>query len=59
MAFSTNAAGPSLQSFSKMDSIAQSETCVRSVLGAFLIRGVARYVLPGVYLEAQSAPVGL
>jgi hypothetical protein len=42
-----------------MDAIAQSETSVRSVLGAFLIRGVARDVLPRVYLEAQSASVGL
>jgi hypothetical protein len=42
-----------------MDAIAQSETGVRSVLGAFLIRGVARDVLPRVYLEAQSATVGL
>src|SRR5438552_5048130 len=59
MAFSTNAAGPSLQRRSKMDSIAQSEICVRSVLGAFLIRCVSRDVLTGVYLEVQSAPVGL
>jgi len=42
-----------------MDAIAQSETSVPSILGAFLIRGVARDVLPRVYLEAQSASVGL
>src|SRR5713226_8641685 len=59
MAFSTKAAGPSLQSFSKMDSIAESESCIRSVLGALLIRRVTFHVLPRGYLEPQSTSVGL
>src|SRR5260370_16735425 len=59
IAFSTNAAGPSLHSFSKADSIAPSETGVRSVLRALLVGGEARNVLPRRYLQAQSATVGL
>src|SRR6266571_4379880 len=59
MAFSTNAAGPSLQSFSKMDPIAQSETRVRAVLGPLLIAGVPGYVLSARNLEFQSTAIGL
>src|SRR5258708_13013924 len=59
MAFSTKGAGPSLQSFSKMDSTGESESCVRSALGALLIRRVAFHVLPRGYLEPQSTSVGL
>src|SRR5712692_1289483 len=59
MAFSTNAAGPSLHSFSKMDAIAKSETGVRSVLGAFLIRAVDGPILPCRKLKSQSTAVGL
>src|SRR6266849_7354336 len=58
MAFSTNAAGPSLHNFSKMDSIAEPEGCVRSVLRALLVRAVARHVLSRVDLEPQSTTVG-
>src|SRR5260370_40796947 len=53
MAFSTNAAGPSLHSFSKMDAIAQPETRVCPVLRPLLIGRKARHILPRRYLEAQ------
>src|SRR5260370_42108961 len=59
MAFSTKGAGPSLQSFSKLESRGESESCVRSALGALLIRRVAFHVLPRGYLEPQSTSVGL
>src|SRR5215470_16111397 len=59
MAFKTKAAGPSLQSFSKMDPIAQSETRVRAVLCSFLIAGEARHVLTRGHLEFQPAAVSL
>src|SRR5882762_227482 len=59
MAFTTNAAGFSLHSLSKMDSITQSEVRIRSVLGALLIRGIACDVLTGVYQDAQSAAIRL
>src|SRR5215471_8674574 len=59
MAFKTKAAGPSLQSFSKMDPIAQSETRVRAVLCSLLIAGEARHVLPRGNLKFQSAAIGL
>src|SRR5258708_40067247 len=59
MALSTNAAGPSRHSFSKMDSIAQSKPGVRSALGPLLERGVPRDVLTGIDLVAQPTPIGL
>src|SRR3989442_5682013 len=59
MAFSTNAAGLSPQSFSKMDPIAQSETRIRAVLGSPLIAGVPGDVLSARNLEFQSPAVGL
>src|SRR6267378_3458022 len=59
MACSTNAAGLSLQSLSKMDAIAQSETRVGPVLYSFLIGCVSGYVLAGVQLKSQSATVCL
>src|SRR5260370_19379168 len=59
MALSTNAAGPSLHSFSKMDSIAKPESRIRPVLRPLLIRRVARHVLSCRQLEAQSAAIGL
>src|SRR5258708_8737975 len=59
IAFSTTAAGPSLHSFSKADSIAPSETGVRSVLRALRVGGESRNALPRRYLQAQSATVGL
>src|SRR5713101_2055092 len=58
MAFSTTAAGPSLHNFSKMDSIAEPEGCVRSVLRALLVRPEARHVLSRIDLEPQSTTVG-
>src|ERR1700738_2366265 len=59
MAFSTNAAGPSLQSLSKMDSIAESQVRIRSALRASLVGNNARNVLPLGEAEAQSASIGL
>src|SRR5579862_1170565 len=59
MAFSTNAAGPSLQSFSKMDAIAHPETRVGLALGPLLVACVPCHVLPGRHLEAQTPAVGL
>src|SRR6266851_4047964 len=59
IAFSTKAAGPSLHSFSKMDSIAKPESRIRPVLRPLLIRSVARHILPCRYQETQSATVGL
>src|SRR5215467_13064900 len=59
MAFKTKAAGPSLQSFSKMDPIAQSETRVRAVLRALLIAYESRNFLPRGNLEFQTAAIGL
>src|SRR5712664_5029280 len=59
MAFSTNAAGLRLQSFSKMDAIAQSETRVGPVLCSLLIGRISCHVLPRVQLKSQSAAVCL
>src|SRR5579859_378123 len=59
MALKTNAAGPSLQSFSKMDPIAHSKTGVGAVLRAFLIACKSRQVLPVCNLQPQSAAVSL
>src|ERR1700726_1341507 len=59
MAFSTNAAGPSLQILSKTDSIADSQIGVGSVLRAPLIGGAARDVLPLGETEVQTAAISL
>src|SRR5258708_31791462 len=59
MAFSTNAAGPSLQSLSKMDSIAESQVRISSALRASLVGSNASDVLPLGEAEAQSASIGL
>src|SRR5207249_10372939 len=59
MALNTNAAGPSLQSFSKMDPIAQSKTGVGPVLRALLIACKSRHVLAVRNLQPQSAAVRL
>src|SRR5215831_18322315 len=59
MALKTKAAGPSLQSFSKMDPIAHSKHRVSAVLRAFLIGAESCHVLPVCNLQAQSAAVGL
>src|SRR4029077_14160164 len=59
MAFTTNEAETSLQSFSKMDAIAQSETRIGPVLRPLLIPCVSRHVLPGAQLKPQSAAVRL
>src|SRR5579864_7621326 len=59
MALNTNAAGPSVQSFLKMDPIAQSKTQIATVLCALLIAGISCYVLLVCNLESQSATVRL
>src|SRR6266700_5621553 len=59
MALKTNAAGPSLQSFSKMDPIAHSKNHVCPVLRSFLVACKSRQVLPVRNLQPQSAAVSL
>src|SRR5215472_1470963 len=59
MALNTSAAGPKVQSFLKMDPIAQSKTKVGSVLRALLIARIPSYVLLVRYLESQPTAVGL
>src|SRR5690242_2113263 len=59
MALKTKAAGPSLQSFLKMDPIAQSETRVRPVLRTPLIAAESRQILTVCNLQPQSAAVSL
>src|ERR1700745_2050360 len=59
MAFNTNAAGPSLQSLSKMDPIAQSKTQITAVLRALLIARISSYLLARGGLELPSAAVSL
>src|ERR1700681_4151776 len=59
MAFSTKAAGPSLQIFSKTDSIAQSRVSIRAALRPPLVRRHKGYVLARGEPEPQSAAVGL
>src|SRR6266849_422106 len=59
MALNTKPAGPSRQILSKMDSIAQSQIGVSSVLPASLMGDGAGDVLPLGETEAQTAAVGL
>src|SRR5579863_5600881 len=58
-AFTTNAAGPSLQNFSKMDSIAHSITHVGLALCPLLIGRIPCHVLASCHSEFQSAAVRL
>src|SRR5437764_8119348 len=59
MALNTRAAGLNLQSFSKIDVIAQSEGHVGSVLRALLVSDKTGHVLPSGNLIPQSAAVSL
>src|SRR5690242_13842722 len=59
MALNTNAAGPRVHSFLKMDPIAQSKTQITAVLRALLIACVPCYVLLVRNLESQPAAVRL
>src|SRR5215472_771931 len=59
MAFNTNAAGPSLQSLSKMDPIAQSKTQITAVLRALLIARICGYLVARSDLESPAAAVSL
>src|SRR5690242_13854504 len=59
MALRTNAAGPSLHNFSKMEAIAEPKAGVGASLRAFLIGGVSSEVLARRHLQAQTAAVGL
>src|SRR5258706_2583552 len=57
IAFSTNAAGPSLRNVSKAETIGKSKTCLLPVLRSLLISCEARHVLARRQLETQTAAV--
>src|SRR6266851_5054244 len=57
IAFTTNAAGPSLRNVSKADAIGKSKTCLPSVLRSLLIGREARHVLACRQLKAQTAAI--
>src|SRR5579863_5446484 len=59
MAFSTKAAAPIRQSFSKTDSITQPKTRVRPILRALLKTCVADYELRRRHLITKAASIGL
>src|ERR1700730_1125445 len=59
IAFHTNEERVSGQVFSKVYAIAQSKTCVGSILCPFLIRTISRNILPGAYRESHSTTIGL
>src|SRR5882762_8873275 len=57
IAFTTNAAGPSLRNVSKADAIGKSKTCLPPVLRSLLIGREARHVLACRQLKAQTAAI--